>query len=828
MKKLKNIDKNYFIIIVFCFIALYLIIPENCIFGSKIDWVSQHIVFPDYFRKLFYSTGNLFPNFAMNIGAGQNIYNFSYYGLLNPFILLSYLFPFISMSLYIIILNTFLYIFLGVILYYFLKSRFKKNTSLIVTIIILCAAPIMFHFHRHFMFVNYLPFLVLGFIGTDKFFRDNSRYLIVISVFFMVTMSYYYSICGILVLCIYALYRYLELNKKIIIKDMIKVGLRYLIPIIIGVMICGVLLLPTYYVLKTGRSANESIDLIRLLFPKFNIDAIVYNNYSLGLTSLAVLSLLYGLISKRRENKFLSYLVLILISIPLCIYILNGTLYIRNKIFIPFIPLFSIIIGNFLEEIFSKKIDLFKLFVICIILVCVCLGCLYENILFYLDLIIVFLIIYFYYRKITNKVMLSIVFVLISFTAMFVSNSGDIYVSKNFFDDSQNREVIKASQKVLKHEKNLVRFNTLGSDISNVNEAYIMEYNHDSLYSSVSNPLYKDFYKKTFKNSLSYRNNLVMSQNNDILFQMFMGVKYIYSSSTVPVGYSKIGNNVYVNQDVLPVLYGTDKLVNEKTFDKLYYPYNIGTLLNSAVTSSDTTKDVTNGIESVNLDYNVLNSYGINVEDKDDYLEIKSSKNGKVTLKLNESLNNDILILNIKLKNTPDCLEGDLSININGINNVLTCKQWRYKNNNHTFHYVISSNQNIDTLNIKFSKGVYEISKVDTYKLSYDELTDYRKSLSEFRLIKNNNDNIIGDINMKGDGYFVSSIPYDDGFSVYVDNKKVKTEIVNKAFLGFKLNSGYHKITIKYHSPYFNLGVIVSIMGIVSFLGIGIYDKFKK
>ena len=44
------------------------------VFGAKVDWISQHSVIPDYFRKQFYETGNLFPEFAMNLGGGQNIY----------------------------------------------------------------------------------------------------------------------------------------------------------------------------------------------------------------------------------------------------------------------------------------------------------------------------------------------------------------------------------------------------------------------------------------------------------------------------------------------------------------------------------------------------------------------------------------------------------------------------------------------------------------------------------------------------------------------------------------------------------------------------------
>ncbi len=40
------------------------------IFGSRVDWLSQHSVFPEYFRQHFYDTGNLFPKFAANVGGG--------------------------------------------------------------------------------------------------------------------------------------------------------------------------------------------------------------------------------------------------------------------------------------------------------------------------------------------------------------------------------------------------------------------------------------------------------------------------------------------------------------------------------------------------------------------------------------------------------------------------------------------------------------------------------------------------------------------------------------------------------------------------------------
>ena len=109
----------YLLIIFF----IYFILTKNkYIFGSVTDFQAQHYLFPEYFRNLFYHTKDLFPDFAFNLGGGQNIYYFSYYGLLSPIILLSYLFPMIKMIDYIIITNL-LSVYISTSLFYFYLKR---------------------------------------------------------------------------------------------------------------------------------------------------------------------------------------------------------------------------------------------------------------------------------------------------------------------------------------------------------------------------------------------------------------------------------------------------------------------------------------------------------------------------------------------------------------------------------------------------------------------------------------------------------------------------------------------------------------------------------
>ena len=99
--KLKNENRKdllaYILLIAFAATIIAFVHKQGFLYGSQIDWINQHSVIPEYFRQKFYATGNLFPDFAMNLGAGQNIYTLSYYGMFNPIILISYLLPGVKM-----------------------------------------------------------------------------------------------------------------------------------------------------------------------------------------------------------------------------------------------------------------------------------------------------------------------------------------------------------------------------------------------------------------------------------------------------------------------------------------------------------------------------------------------------------------------------------------------------------------------------------------------------------------------------------------------------------------------------------------------------------
>ena len=177
-------------------------------FASTVDWISQHSVFPDYFRRQFYETGELFPEFAPGLGGGQNIYYFSYYGLYSPVILLSYLLPFVKMSDYLTAVSVLCLAVSVMLLYYWLNScGFALEISLSCAVMFLLASPMVYQSYRQVMFVNYMPFLCMALTGVQRYWKTGKAGLYTAGVFLMIMTSFYFSIAGIFALMMYGLSR---------------------------------------------------------------------------------------------------------------------------------------------------------------------------------------------------------------------------------------------------------------------------------------------------------------------------------------------------------------------------------------------------------------------------------------------------------------------------------------------------------------------------------------------------------------------------------------------------------------------------------------------
>ena len=830
MKKIKRVNKkdliNIAILLTIVTIVIIFCIHGGYLYGSELDWNNQHSIVPEYFRSLFYKNLDLFPDLALNIGGGVNIYNYGYYGFLSPIILISYLLPFLSMKTYIQI-SSILIVYSSVILfYYFLRNKFKEDTSLLGSIAFATASPLLFHSHRHLMFISYMPFLILALIGVDKYFKNDNKKLLSVSILLIILCSYYYSVGSIICVVIYGIYKYISLNKKITIKSFFKDGFRFLYPIIIGILISSILLVPTAYVILTGRMPN--IDLVTLndiLIPKINVKFLLYNSYGIGLTSFAFISLIILMMDEKRENKYLFYILSSIIIFPIITYLLNGTMYIDSKVLIPLLPLYSYSISYMFNTIFNKKIDIKKIFRYSVILLLIVFigKSSYRNY-FYIDYIISFIIIYFLLYKNNYKKTFTVIYLILLTTYSVIANKEDKLVKSNVIKD--NNEI----KELVKDIDTIDRIAILKNYSINVNNIFgNINLYQNYVYSSTSSSLYNKFVFDVFDREMQHRNRLILSPVKNIMFLMFMNNRYLVGENINIHGYkeiNKIGNtSLYENTDILPFMYVSSNTYNINNYNKLSFPYNDEVLLNNVITNNGDSKHYNTKIKEVFLRRSDIKYIDTNIKIENNVI-YSMKRNSKLIIDVPSDAKGKILFVSFNLSNSQSCSIGDMAISINGNINKKTCNEWKYYNGNDSFTYVISD-KDLNSVTVEFLKGEYHIDNLRLYYISYDDIKDINKNITKVNIDKIDGDNIYTSVNNIEDGYFVTSLPYDKGYTVLVDGKKVETEIVNKYALGFKLDKGNHNIEISYKSPFKNIGIILSIVGIVLFI-FNNYNLFKK
>jgi uncharacterized membrane protein YfhO len=102
---------------------------------------------------------------------------------------------------------------------------------------------------------------------------------------------------------------------------------------------------------------------------------------------------------------------------------------------------------------------------------------------------------------------------------------------------------------------------------------------------------------------------------------------------------------------------------------------------------------------------------------------------------------------------------------------------------------------------------------MDKFLLAYNSLKKNKIEINEFK-----EDYIEGKIKAQDDYVIYTSIPYDDGWCVYVDNKQVDTFKLGDALLAFKVPKGEHAIKLKYRIHYIWFWLFVDILIIASYI----------
>lgn len=348
-------------------------------FGYGSDWLSQHLPLAETLRSAMLDSGRLLPLY-LHLGGGSSVYDFAYYGLLRPDVLLGCLFPQVGME-YLLAGYSLAGIVLGTnLLFWWLRRRLRGEPlgarAAAFAAVLYAAATCLFHAHNQLMFVNYLPFLILTLIGIDRMAEQGKGAWLVTSGLSLVYLhSFYYSISCLAVCGIYAIdwvrgmrgasepigamrgdhaqahvcelrgtregecpacagkLRRSESGTKCE-KRAKSFVLRLAGCVCLSIGLCAVLLLPTGLDILSG-SKDGGVFAAQLKLLDLTLEGMLYTPYGMGLTLISLYCLLTAL--AQRKTRFLAICMLAIVTIPAVSLLLNGLLYARGKILIPFL-----------------------------------------------------------------------------------------------------------------------------------------------------------------------------------------------------------------------------------------------------------------------------------------------------------------------------------------------------------------------------------------------------------------------------------------------------------------------------------------------------------
>lgn len=831
MKKLNK--KDYLYIMLTLIVPLGFIIYLLCkgyIFGSEIDWANQHIVIPEYFRSMFYKTKDLIPELALNIGMGQNIFYFSYYGLLSPIILISYLLPFIPMYIYMIIAVIISISASSILLYKWINNKYNSEIAFITTLLLILNSTFFYQSHRHIMFMIYMPFMILALKSVDLYIEKKKPIPLIISSLLLILTNYYFSFSGIIIIGIYSIYKILD-TKKESFKSLLKI-IYY---VLIAVLISAIILLPTIYALLKGRVSTtvEAINYLKLLLPFSNYNQTFYNSYySWGISFIYIVSLINLFLSKKKSNIFLAVIMSLFIFIPASSYLLNGLMYVDGKCFIPFLPVACLTVAKLLDDITKKEINIKNTIIYSLVVALfIIIAALKVKTLplLLIDITLITLALYLS-KKYTKLIYIPII--LITLTTCIISSSNEKYLKIGDIKNINNKAYYNLTN--IK-DNNLYRTSILDNEIYTPNKTYNSY--RSSIYSSTSNKYYLKFMREHFQIEEINRDNTTLTDTPNILFNIYSGTKYIVSKdNNIPIGYTKIKSensiNLYQNEDILPIAYASNKVMSQREFENLPYPERIDALLNYVIVDESLENVYKNtSLKKYTGKYKITNINNLKYTKKDGHYLIEANKKASATIELNKALNNQILIIKFDMNKAKKGYACSSNITINGVTNALSCDKWKYNNNNNTFEYVISSNEELKTINIEFTNDEFDISNLEFYTIDYNLIKNLNNSVDELIIDQNKvtNNYISGTINVQEDGYLKITLPYEKkGYKIYIDGKKTSLEKTDTAFIGTKITKGTHKVEIKYHSPLLKTGKYISLVGIILLISVALYNKYQK
>lgn len=771
--------------------------------------------------------------YSYNTGLGIPFYrNFLNY-LSSPFNIFLFLFRKENIVMAFSIVIALKVVFATCTMTFYLKKTFNNNSILACVFGLLYALSGYFcAYYWNIMWLDGMVFLPLVAFGINRLVDDKKAFYYIISLALMLFANYFigYMICifSVMYFVAYLLYRS-NFDVKSIYKNNKKTIFMYIISSILSAGLVAFALIPLYYSLA-------SISATHGVFPsnsfQFSIHNYVFNHLSgvnrtvfasdelplpnvyPGLLTLASLIMLF--INKKINYKF-KFIVLTSIIIFFLLFNVNSLDYIMHAFHVPndlpwrysFLYVFILVTAGYYSFCNIKYLSVIKIsvsFGIIIILTLLASKLSFAN---FDDkraiMTLILLLIYYclilltkYYNKMSNKIYI-VMLLVVMFEVIYSININwniDHNIKQFMSDKKYYRYLINY---INKKDNDLYRIEK--TDYLTLNDGAWYNYNGVSTFTSMA---YENVAKSQRKlgisgndiNSYYYHHYQTPIYNTMFNIKYLMG-NYIQNDYYKVIKQADSHNLIYYNKPS-SIAYATDNnikkwntisykpFLNQSNFvtlstgiNDIYDKVQVKEVIGGKILNNSFIKN-SNGEFNYSLDTNdnkikfILN----NLHTQNIYLYIGGDnvKSFEVDDEYYSLTSDEYYILDIGKKSV-----GDVTVNVN------------LENSNDGYIYFYAYSINEDNFN-KFYK------QIEKEKLKINKYNDIL---------------IEGNLVALTDKMVFTSIAYDEGWNVYVDNNKVRTYKIDNAYLGFDIKKGKHKIELKYYPKGMALGLIISCISFI-------------
>lgn len=262
MKKLIK-NKHFIVTIIVLLITLVsfssVIIKNNSVFILYGDSVEQYYQFLLGFWQKVHD-GN-FAMFDYTNGYGANVYSMVYYNMFSPFTWLILLLKKEWIMYAVLYLQILKMIVLANFSVLWLSKLSKNNNHILIGSLILTFSGWVF-FYWHYDFLNSIVFYPLILYFIEIYLQDNKTLGLIISTCLLTICNYYFMYMFVPFACLYALFRYITLNKDNTFKKVLFEGIRFALIFVLSIFAGSFVLVPCIkIILESGRISDGELNL---------------------------------------------------------------------------------------------------------------------------------------------------------------------------------------------------------------------------------------------------------------------------------------------------------------------------------------------------------------------------------------------------------------------------------------------------------------------------------------------------------------------------------------------------------------------------------------